>query len=142
MKNIFFFLLGERDFRKQKKQKFGPVFNFKKGQNIGPVFNLTACIYIYIFIYLHTYIYVVKLLFCPNLAFSGVIIWSRLGSLSDPSLFFLTYFYSGFKRFLKQSVIILCVLCAHLSCNFLKHPFPKKWCKNWVIRFSVLSFKF
>ena len=48
----------------------------------------------------------------------GVIIWSKFA--------FLAYFYRGFKRFLKHSVIIcvcVCFFCSKLSVNFLKIAF-------------------
>ena len=46
------------------------------------------------------YIYICcEVILWSKLALSGVIIWSKVGSLSGPSLF-LTYFYGGFKRFL------------------------------------------
>ena len=46
---ILFFLQGERDFRKQKNKKTGPLFNFKKRKN-WTTFELYS-IYIYVYMY-------------------------------------------------------------------------------------------
>ena len=51
----------------------------------GQVVDPTA----YIYMYIDIYIYAVKLLSGPSLALSGVIIWSKVASVSGPSLFFL-----------------------------------------------------
>ena len=48
-----------------------------------------------------------KLLSGPSLGVSEVIVWSKVGSLSGPSLF-LTYFIVVSSDFVKHSVIILC----------------------------------
>ena len=94
-------------------------------------------LYIYIYIYMHA----VKLFSGPSLAFWGVIIWSKVGSLSGPSLF--SYYKNrGFRRFVLCSVIILCFFCP-IIWQFSKNSlFQKKGAKIGFSVLCVLSLKF
>ena len=76
----------------------------------------------------------VKLLSGPSLALSGVIILSKVVSLSGPSLFVFCLFFSGFKRLLgtlSYHFVCVCVflfLCP-LIWQFSKNSvFQKSWC--------------
>ena len=88
----------------------------------------------------HIYIYAVKLLSGPSLAFWGVIIWSKVGSLSGPSLF------SHCKNRVSSDVFLLSYhfvfFCAQLSGNFLNIAFFKKRVQKLVFFFFFLCFKF
>ena len=132
----------------------GPVFNTKKNPNLGPILlssiyiyiyiqKRPLCIYIYIYhlslsIFLSLYIYICCEVIlwakfghfrCYYLGQVGVIIWAKL---------FLAYKIVVSSDFWHTHTVIICVFfCAQLSGSYLKLPFSKKGCKNWVIQISV-----
>ena len=102
--------------------------------------RLLRALSLYLCIFIYNYIYAVKLLSGPSLGVSGVIIWSKVGSLSGPILFF-NLFYSGFKRFLKHSVIILCFLCPIILEFSENSLFEKKGAQIGFFNFLCFKFK-
>ena len=89
----------------------------------------------------HTYIYIYMLW-----SYYLVQVWGFQGSLSGPrwghylvQVCFFYLFESGFKRSLNTQ-LSFCVLCAQLSCNFLKTAFFQKGAIFFSI-VCVLSFK-
>ena len=132
MKKILFFLQGERDFQKTKKNKKMDQFLTLKKANIAPIFNST--------IYIYMYICAVKLLAGPSLRVFKVINWAKSKLLTGPRSFS-HYKDRGFRRFFAQ--LSLFVFCAQLSGNFLKIAFFKKRVQKLVFSiFCVLSLNF
>ena len=86
-------------------------------------------------IYIYIYACICEVIICPSLAFSGVIIWSKVGPLSGPSLFS-SLFCSGFKRFLNTQ-LSFCVFSCSIIWQFSKNSLFKKGCQNWVFQFSL-----
>ena len=86
--------------------------------------------------HIYIYIYTVKFLSGPSLGFWRVIIWAKLGLLSEPNLFS-HYKNKSFRRLFLLSYHFVFFLCP-VICQFSKNSlFRKKGCKKWVFQISL-----